>query len=88
MSANIILILAASGLIATSATDKVRPTESLPKFDAKAAPSHSNSEGQNHPVGTEWAREKFFQHASHAYEHLPHPNPHACGSHGVAISPC
>ncbi|MBN9145216.1 MULTISPECIES: hypothetical protein [unclassified Novosphingobium] len=88
MSVNIILILAASGLIATSATDKVRPTEALPKTEVNAAPSHNEPAGRNHPVGTEWAREKFYHNASHALEHLPHPNPHACGSHGVAISPC
>ncbi|MBB3955047.1 hypothetical protein [Novosphingobium sediminicola] len=88
MSANIILILAASGLVATPATDTVRSTQALPKIEGKASSSNTGPAGRNHPVGTEWAREKFYSNASHVLRHLPHPDPHACGSHGVAISAC
>lgn len=88
MSAHFILILAASGLIATPATDKVRSAQALPHVEAKEASSHSKSAGKDHPVGPEWAREKFYSNAHHAMHHLPDPNPHACGSHGVAISAC
>lgn len=84
MSVNFFVILAASSLAATHAPEAIRSSQALPNTHA----AQNSSAGKNHPVGTEWAYEKFLHSASHNVDLPVRPNPHACGAHGVAISAC